>query len=146
MRGIKVKLYPNKEQEILFKKSCGLARYAYNWGLNYQKENFVVEDLNIQGMLKNKHLSKQIHAVAWYRFIKFLEYKSETYGIEFIKADRFYPSSKKCSKCGYMKKDLKLKDRIFQCSYCGNTIDRDFNASINLANYIQKDKLEECNI
>lgn len=106
----------------------------------------VVEDLNIQGMLKNKHLSKQIHAVAWYRFIKFLEYKSEKYGIEFIKADRFYPSSKKCSKCGYIKKDLKLKNRIFKCSYCGNTIDRDLNASINLANYVQKDKLEECNI
>lgn len=101
-------------------------------------KTIVVEDLNIQGMMQNKHLSKQIQDVAWYRFISFLEYKSEKNGIEFIKADRFYPSSKKCSKCGYIKKDLKLKDRVFKCPCCGNTIDRDLNASINLANYVQK--------
>lgn len=98
----------------------------------------VVEDLNIQGMMKNRHLSKAIQDVSWYRFMTFLKYKSERNGIDFIKADRFYPSSKKCSKCGYIKKDLQLKDRVFKCPCCNNTIDRDFNASINLANYIEK--------
>ena len=64
-----------------------------------------------------------------------IKYKSKFNGIEFIQADRFYPSSKKCSCCGNVKKDLKLKERIYICNECGNRIDRDLNASINLANY-----------
>ena len=62
-----------------------------------------------------------------------MKYKCEFYGIEFIEADRFYPSSKTCSNCGSIKKDLKLKDRVYKCS-CGVSIDRDLNASINLKN------------
>ena len=95
----------------------------------------VVEDLNIKGMMKNKHLSKAIQEQCFHKFISILEYKSEFYGIEFVKADRFYPSSKTCSCCGEIKKDLKLKDRIFICPSCNYKIDRDKNASINLSRY-----------
>ena len=95
----------------------------------------VVEDLNIKGMMKNRHLSKAIAKQGFYKFLTTLEYKCKWNSIEFVKADRFYPSSKKCSCCGNIKKDLKLKDRVYTCNYCGLVIGRDFNASINLANY-----------
>lgn len=95
----------------------------------------VIEDLNVTGMMKNKHLSKSIAEQKFYEFARQIQYKSDKLGITVVKADRFYASSKTCSKCGYIKKDLKLKDRVFKCPCCGNTIDRDLNASINLANY-----------
>ncbi|QAA32367.1 RNA-guided endonuclease InsQ/TnpB family protein [Clostridium manihotivorum] len=95
----------------------------------------VVEDLNVKGMLKNKHLSKAIQEQCFHKFITILEYKSKFNGIEFVKADRFYPSSKTCSCCGVIKKDLKLKDRVFVCPSCNARMDRDKNASINLSRY-----------
>lgn len=97
----------------------------------------VVEDLNVRGLLKNKHLSKAISEQCFNKFITILEYKCKWNGIEFIKADRFFPSSKMCSCCGTIKKDLKLKDRIYICpnKSCNLLIGRDKNASINLANY-----------
>ncbi|AXU28210.1 TPA: RNA-guided endonuclease InsQ/TnpB family protein [Clostridioides difficile] len=97
----------------------------------------VVEDLNVRGLLKNKHLSKSISEQCFNKFINILEYKCKWNKIEFVKADRFYPSSKMCSCCGTIKKDLKLKDRTYVCSNekCNLVIDRDKNASINLANY-----------
>jgi len=95
----------------------------------------VMEDLNISGMMKNKHLSKAIREQCFSMFIRQIEYKCEEYGIEFIQVDRFYPSSKICSDCGHIKKDLKLSDRIYRCEHCGLEIDRDKNASINLMNY-----------
>ena len=95
----------------------------------------VVEDLNVKGMMKNKHLSKAVQEQCFHKFIRIIEYKSKFNGIEFVKADRFYPSSKTCSCCGAIKKDLKLKDRIFVCPSCGSSIDRDKNASINLSRY-----------
>ncbi|QAA31594.1 RNA-guided endonuclease InsQ/TnpB family protein [Clostridium manihotivorum] len=95
----------------------------------------VVEDLNVKGMLKNKHLSKAIQEQCFHKFISILEYKSKFNGIEFVKADRFYPSSKTCSCCGAIKKDLKLKDRVFVCPSCNTRMDRDKNASINLSRY-----------
>ena len=94
----------------------------------------VLEDLNIQGMMKNKHLSKAIQEQSLYEFRRQIQYKAEWNNIEVVVVDRFYPSSKTCSCCGKIKKDLKLKDRIFECS-CGFVIDRDINASINLMNY-----------
>lgn len=94
----------------------------------------VMEDLNITGMMKNKHLSKAIANQKLHEFLRQMEYKCEFNGIEFIKADRFFPSSKICSNCENMKKDLKLSDRIYKCE-CGLVIDRDKNASINLSNY-----------
>src|SRR5690606_18793932 len=95
----------------------------------------VVEDLNVRGMLKNRHLSKAISRQSFNMFVGFLKYKSEFQGINFIKADRFYPSSKLCSSCGTKRQRLSLSERIFICYECGNTQDRDLNASINLSNY-----------
>lgn len=95
----------------------------------------VMEDLNIVGMMKNKHLSKAIAEQGFYEFIRQIKYKCEFNGIEFIQVDRWYPSSKTCSCCSNVKQDLKLKDREYVCDKCGLVIDRDKNASINLGNY-----------
>lgn len=95
----------------------------------------VVEDLHVSGMMRNKHLSKAIQQQSFFEFKRQLEYKSNWNKIEFIKADRFYPSSKICSECGAYKKDLKLSDRTYVCKECGCKKDRDLNASINLKNY-----------
>lgn len=94
----------------------------------------VIEDLAVSNMMKNKYLSKAISKQCFYEFKRQLEYKCKFRGIELVVADRFYPSSKTCSQCGEIKKDLKLKDRIYNCS-CGLSIDRDLNASINLSKY-----------
>ena len=108
-----------------------------------RKPSFIcIEDLNVTGMMKNKHLSKVIQQQGFYEFKRQIEYKSKLHNITVIIADRFFPSSKICSCCGNIKKDLKLKDRIYKCE-CGNTIDRDFNASLNLKMYgenVLKDK------
>jgi putative transposase len=95
----------------------------------------VMEDLNISGMLRNKYLSKAIQEQGFYEFIRQMQYKCKFNGIEFVQVDRFYPSSKTCSCCGNVKKDLKLKDRMYVCDICGLEMDRDKNASINLGNY-----------
>ena len=95
----------------------------------------VMEDLNVSGMMKNKHLSKAIQEQCFYEFIRQMKYKCEWNGIEFVQVDRFYPSSKTCSNCGTIKKDLKLSDRTFVCPDCGFTIDRDYNAALNLMRY-----------
>ena len=94
----------------------------------------VMEDLNVSGMMKNRHLAKAIAQQGFYKFIEQMKYKCAFNGIEFIQVPRFYPSSKMCSSCGNIKKDLKLSDRLYNCS-CGFTCDRDKNASYNLANY-----------
>lgn len=94
----------------------------------------VIEDLAVSNMMKNKHLSKAISKQGFYEFKRQIEYKCKFRGIELVIADRFYPSSKTCSQCGEINKDLKLKDRVYNCS-CGLSIDRDLNASINLSNY-----------
>lgn len=95
----------------------------------------VMEDLGIRGMMKNKHLAKSIQSQLWYFFRQCIEYKSAFYGdINFILANRNYPSSKKCSNCGSIKKFLSLSDRIYKCEYCGLRIDRDLNAAYNLKN------------
>ena len=94
----------------------------------------VMETLNIKGMMKNKHLSKAIGQQKLYEFKRQIQYKCKKYGIEFVEADTWYPSSKTCSCCGSIKSDLKLKDRVFKCD-CGFVLDRDLNAALNLANY-----------
>ena len=95
----------------------------------------VLEDLNIKGIMKNKHLSKSVSASKLHEFRRQIEYKAGLYGIEVVIADRFYPSSKTCHKCGHVNKGLKLSDRTYKCSECGLIVDRDVNASINLARY-----------
>lgn len=96
----------------------------------------VMEDLDVVGLMKNKVLSTQIQGQSFFEFKRQMQYKCEWRGIEFVLADRFYPSSKTCSKCGNIKKDLKLSDRTYVCRCCGNIIDRDLNAAINLAKYV----------
>lgn len=91
-----------------------------------------IENLNISGMMKNKYLSKAISNQRFYEFRQKLFNKCKIYGIELRIADRFYASSKTCHECGSVKKDLKLSDRVYKCSECGNTMDRDLNASLNL--------------
>jgi len=90
-----------------------------------------IEDLNIAGMVKNRKLSKSIQDASWSILFNQLEYKSKWFGRALSKIDRFYPSSKTCSKCGKVKKDLKLSDRVFKCE-CGFELDRDLNASYNI--------------
>ena len=100
-----------------------------------RKPSFIcIEDLNVSGMMKNRHLSKAIQKQGFYEFRRQIEYKSAWNNILVIIADRFFPSSKLCSCCGMIKKDLKLSDRIYKCDY-GNIIDRDFQASLNLKMY-----------
>ncbi|WP_341479920.1 transposase, partial [Clostridium perfringens] len=95
-----------------------------------QKPSYItIEDLNVKGMMKNKHLSKAIASQKFFEFKTKLTVKCKENHIELRIVDRFYPSSKTCSQCGKVKKDLKLSDRIYKCD-CGFTIDRDLNASI----------------
>ena len=93
-----------------------------------------IEDLNVKGMMKNRHLSKAVQQQGFYEFRKQIEYKAKWNNISVIIADRFFPSSKLCNRCGNIKKDLKLSDRIYKCE-CGNVIDRDYQAALNLKRY-----------
>ena len=93
-----------------------------------------IEDLKVSNMLKNKHLSKAIQEQNFYSIRTKLTNKCKERNIELRIVDTFYPSSKTCSSCGNIKKDLKLNNRIYKCSNCGLKIDRDYNASINLEN------------
>ena len=90
-----------------------------------------IEDLNVSGMMKNKHLSKAVASQKFYEFRTKLQAKCKESGIELRVVDRWYPSSKTCHCCGAIRKDLKLSDRIFRCD-CGYIEDRDFNAALNL--------------
>lgn len=91
-----------------------------------------IEDLNVKGMMKNRHLSKEIAQQKFFEFRTKITAKCKEYGIELRLVDKFYPSSKTCHNCGSIKSDLKLSDRIYHCSECDYTADRDFNASLNL--------------
>lgn len=99
-----------------------------------QKPSYItIEDLAVSNLMKNKHLSKAIASQKFFEFKTKLMSKCKENNIELRIVDRFYPSSKTCSQCGKVKKDLKLSDRIYRCD-CGFTIDRDLNASMNLKN------------
>ena len=95
----------------------------------------VLEDLDIRKMLKNKHIAKAIQEQKLYEFFRQIRYKCEWNNIEFIMADKWFPSSKLCSECGCVNKNLKLSDRTYICPECGNTIDRDYQAALNLKRY-----------
>lgn len=98
-----------------------------------QKPRFItVEDLNVKGMMKNRHLTKAVVAQRFNHLLAKLKRKAEIIGIELREVDRFYPSSKTCHACGHIHKGLKLKDRVYVCPECGYTADRDYNASLNL--------------
>lgn len=104
----------------------------------YLCENYkviVIEDLNVSGMVKNHCLALSISDVGFGEFRRLLEYKSILHGNTLIIADRWLPSSKTCSSCGYVKETLLLSERVYVCESCGQVIDRDLNAAINLRNY-----------
>jgi putative transposase len=98
----------------------------------------VIENLNVNGMLKNHRLASAIADCGFYEFKRQLEYKTEWYGSKLIVADRFYPSSQLCSCCKNRQK-MTLDKRVYKCNNCGLEIERDFNASINLENYPNTD-------
>ena len=98
-------------------------------------DTICLENLNVQGMMKNHHLANAISSVAWNEFVRQLAYKAEWNGKNLIFIGRFEPSSKTCSCCGYVKKDLTLKDRSWVCPQCSTSHDRDVNAAINIRNF-----------
>lgn len=97
-----------------------------------------LESLNTQGMMRNHKLAKSLADVSFYEFNRQLEYKASYQERQIYRVDNFYPSSKTCGNCGSIKQDLTLKDRVYKCSNCGNIIDRDINASINLHKFVNK--------
>ena len=133
-----------KKEKLLLKVNHRLTNIRKNYlhqttsEIVDRKPRFIcIEDLNVSGMMKNRHLAKAVQSQGFYEFHRQLEYKCKNAGIQLIAADRFYPSSKLCSCCGSVKKDLKLSDRVYRCS-CGNVMDRDLQAAINLKAYGDK--------
>ena len=98
-----------------------------------QPQFIAIEDLNVKGMMRNKHLAKDIANCSFYTIKEHLIRKAKERLIAIRLVERFYPSSKTCSACGHYKKDLKLNQRVYHCSHCQEKIDRDFNASLNIA-------------
>ena len=92
----------------------------------------VIEDLNVSGMMANRKLAKAIQDMGFYEFRRQLDYKTKLYGSELVIVDRWFPSSKTCSRCGKKKETLSLSERVFDCDHCGLQIDRDLNAAMNL--------------
>ena len=130
-----------KREKELLKISKRLTNIRHNYlyqttsEIIKRKPSFIcIEDLNVSGIMKNRHLSEAIQQQGLYEFRRQIEYKAKWNNIPLIIADRFFPSSKMCSCCGHIKKDLKLSDRIYKCE-CGNIINRDFQASLNLKKY-----------
>jgi len=132
-----------KKIRLLYKKLSDIRKthlhQTTNKIIKQLPKRIVLENLNVKGMMKNRHLSKAIAECMFYEFRRQIEYKSKYYGIEVILADRFFPSSKMCCECGQIKSDLKLSDRTYICD-CGNIIDRDMNGAINLSIYEIKTK------
>jgi putative transposase len=98
--------------------------------------DIAIEDLNVKGMVKLRSIARSVSDQSFFEIRRQLEYKAILYGSTVTIVDRWFPSSKTCSGCGAVKKELKLSDRVFDCSVCGLQIDRDTNASINLRNQI----------
>ena len=128
----KQQLIVNKIYERLSRIRTDYNRKALKSILKRKPSFIVIEDLNVKGLMKNKHLSKAISQAQWYMSRVFLQQQCEKLGIELRLAPRFYPSSKLCSNCGYKNMDLKLKDRSWECPNCHIVHNRDENAAINL--------------
>lgn len=128
----KQQLIVNKLYERLSRIRTDYNRKALKSILKRKPSFIVIEDLNVKGLMKNKHLSKAISQAQWYMSRVFLQQQCEKLGIELRLAPRSYPSSKLCSNCGYKNVDLKLKDRSWECPDCHVVHNRDENAAINL--------------
>ncbi len=107
-------------------------RHVVNALVKAKPKYITIEDLNVKGMMKNRHLSDSVRKQKFYRFKEWLTSKCNQHGIELRMVGRFYPSSKTCSCCGFKKVNLSLSDRVFKCNHCYMELDRDFNASLNL--------------
>ena len=122
----------NQRKDFLHKTSSKLIS---------DNQTICIEDLTIKGMLSNHKLALSISDCGWSMFVDMLEYKAEWYGKNILKIGRFEPSSKLCSCCGSINKELTLKDREWTCSNCNTLLDRDVNASINIKNFALKKHL-----
>ena len=105
--------------------------HKHSYALSQQYDGIVIEDLDMKGMSQTLKLGKSVMDIAWGRFTKFIEYKLENQGKKLIKIDKWFPSSKTCSRCGLVKEALSLSERTFHCA-CGFVLDRDWNAAINI--------------
>ncbi len=112
-----------KRDNYLHNVSCLLTKVPHT---------LVVEDLNVAGIGKNRRLAKHVYDVGWGAFLEMLTYKCQEKGVNLLTVDRFFPSSKLCSKCGVKNDDLTLSDRIWTCPSCGVPLDRDINAAVNI--------------
>jgi len=121
----------NQRKDFLQKTSTAIIK---------QYDTICMENLNIKGMMQNGNLAKSISDVSWYSFIQMLEYKAQWYGKNIIYIGRFEPSSKICSSCGTINKELTLEDREWICNKCGSKHDRDMNAAINIKNFGLRNK------
>lgn len=119
----------NQRKDFLHKVSTKLIR---------ENQSIALENLNVAGMLKNHCLAQAISDVSWSTFVTMLEYKAEWYGVNILKIGRFDPSSKTCSCCGAINKELQLKDREWTCESCGTLHDRDINAACNIKSFALK--------
>lgn len=122
----------NKRKDFLHKASTKLIR---------ENQSIALETLNVSGMLKNHNLAQSISDAGWSTFVSMLEYKSEWYGVNLLRIGRFEPSSKVCSNCGAINKELQLKDREWSCKSCNVLHDRDINAAINIKTFAIKNHL-----
>lgn len=130
-----------KKEKLLLKLNHRLTNIRQNYlqqttsKIIKREPSFIcIEDLNVSGMMKNRYLSKAVQQQGFREFRRQIEYKSEWNNIPVVIADRYFPSSKLCSCCGKIKKDLKLSDRLYICE-CGNKTDRDVQAALNLKRY-----------
>ena len=134
IQRVNLRKQKQKVQKLYYRMDCIRTDYVNQTIAEIVKTKpsyITMEDLNVKGMMKNRHLAKAVASQKFYEFRMKLKVKCEENGIELRVVDRFYPSSKKCHYCGRTKKNLKLSDRIYQCD-CGYVEDRDFNASLNL--------------
>jgi putative transposase len=123
-----------KVQRLHYKISNSRKDFLHKLSTKLVSENQAIslEDLHVSGMMKNRKLSKSISDASWSEFVRQIEYKAEIYDTDIMKVDRFYPSSKLCSACGFKNTELKLQDRKWECSNCGIKHDRDVNAAQNI--------------
>ena len=141
-RQISKKVVGSKNREKVRLRFAKLNEKIRNRKLNFlhdvtnhlidENQVIVMEDLNVKGMVRNHKLAESISEVNWGEFRRMLAYKAAWHGRQLVFIDRFYPSSKRCNHCGYIYKELTLKDRQWVCPECGSLIDRDYNAALNI--------------
>lgn len=123
------------QERISNQRKDTLHKITYTLTHDSQVRTICMEDLNVKGMIRNHHLAQSVADASFGMFLTMLEYKCKWYGVNFVKIDRFAPSSKTCGKCGYVYKGLKLSDRSWICPDCGMLHDRDYNAACNIKEF-----------